>query len=145
MDEIRRRLHDAAKQYGNPRAAAVALGIPYTAVRRVLAGGGLRGANYVLFRDALGIAEPVQTGGKRAKVDDPRDEVDPLEELIRTGQAEQAEWVLLFAARVLEAGAKRLRQAVDQHWMLEELARADAAADARTRAKPSRRRAAADG
>lgn len=39
---------------------------------------------------------------------------DPVAELVRQGQAEQAAWVLEFAARLLEAGAQRLRQGVQR-------------------------------
>lgn len=37
---------------------------------------------------------------------------DPVVELVRRGQAEQAAWVLEFAAKLLEAGAQRLRQGI---------------------------------
>ncbi len=37
--------------------------------------------------------------------------VDPVRELVIRGQAEQAAWVLEFAAKLLEAGAKHLRLA----------------------------------
>jgi transcriptional regulator with XRE-family HTH domain len=38
-------------------------------------------------------------------------DADPVAQLVREGQAEQAAWVLEFAAKILEAGARRLRQA----------------------------------
>lgn len=39
---------------------------------------------------------------------------DPVGEMVRQGQAEAAAWVLEFAARLLEAGAQRLRQGVQR-------------------------------
>lgn len=39
---------------------------------------------------------------------------DPVAEMVRQGQAEAGAWVLEFAARLLEAGAQRLRQGVQR-------------------------------
>jgi transcriptional regulator with XRE-family HTH domain len=39
---------------------------------------------------------------------------DPVAALVHQGQAEQAAWVLEFAAKLLEAGAQRLRQGVQR-------------------------------
>lgn len=37
-------------------------------------------------------------------------EADPITEIVERGQAEQAAWVLEFAAKLLEAGAQQIRQ-----------------------------------
>lgn len=67
-------------------------------------------------------------------------EIDPVFELIRTGQAEQAAWVLEFAARVLEAGARRLRLELDQQAMLTELQTHDALEARTTKPKATKPR-----
>ncbi len=54
-------------------------------------------------------------------------ESDPVTELVRRGQAEQAAWVLEFAAQLLEAGAKRLRQGMHDQAVTKEIAKIDAA------------------
>ena len=128
MERIRKALADEVARHGNPEAAARALGLPVEAVRRVLDGRGLRGENYAKFRDALGIAagEPV------ALVQG----TDPVAQMVRTGQAEAAAWVLEFAARLLEAGAKQLRQGIDREEIISAVEQVDA-----TQPRTSRRRA----
>lgn len=64
---------------------------------------------------------------------------NPVAELVRQGQAEQAAWVLEFAARLLEAGARQLRQGVEQAAILREVERAEAATMAATAPGVSRR------
>lgn len=106
MDRIRAALAEAIAKYGNPEAAARHLGLPVETVRRVVKGKGLRGENYVRFRERLGVAaQPlvVTVRGSAGRT-------DPVASVVAAGQAEAAAWVLEFAARVLEAGAQQLRQ-----------------------------------
>lgn len=63
---------------------------------------------------------------------------DPVAELVRQGQAEQAAWVLEFAAKLLEAGAQRLRQGVQREAIISAVESTEAKI---TRPKASRRRA----
>lgn len=52
---------------------------------------------------------------------------DPVGELVRQGQAEQAAWLLEFAARLLEAGAQRLRQGVQRDQIIRAVESTEAA------------------
>lgn len=107
MDEIRQALESAVKRHGNVKAAARALQLPEEAVRRVLGGKSLRGANYRLFLSKLDLERIVSASAFVPKKGTAVD--DHIAALIKEGQAEAAAWILEFAARVLEAGAKRLR------------------------------------
>lgn len=146
---VRARLQSEYRRHGNAEATARALGLPVEAVRRVLSGKGLRGDNYQRFVAALGLHSAADTPQSRGRGSaafhvEPPPSVgadtaghavaapllaggNPLAELVRQGQAEQAAWVLEFAARLLEAGAQQLRAGVEQAAILREVERAEAA------------------
>lgn len=158
LGALRARLQAAYRQHGNAEATARALDLPVEAVRRVLAGKGLRGENYARFVAALGlqsVADTPHTGRAHsagfhvkppasatgaAMADTVLAGVGPVAHLVRQGQAEQAAWVLEFAARLLEAGARQLRQGVEQAAILETVEAAERArppAVTRARARPA--------
>lgn len=144
---IRERLKAEYRRHGNAEATARHLELPVEAVRRVLAGKGLRGDNYARFSAALGLQSVADTpqhsasGSAAFHVKPPRSAgaaaqgaavaqsvtgSNAVAELVRQGQAEQAAWVLEFAARLLEAGAQQLRSGVEQAAILLEVERAEA-------------------
>lgn len=59
IDKIRQQLQKEIDRLGNAEAVAEQRGLPVEAVRRVLAGKGLRSANFQAFSEALGLANPV--------------------------------------------------------------------------------------
>ena len=145
---IRERLKAEYRRHGNAEATARALKLPVEAVRRVLSGKGLRGDNYARFVAALGLEsvagspqhsrhtsaafhveppESARVNQGAAVADAVLQGSNPVAELVRQGQAEQAAWVLEFAARLLEAGARQLRLGVEQAAILREVERAEAA------------------
>ncbi len=107
MDQIRAALAEVIAKHGTPEAAARHLGLPVETVRRVAKGKGLRGENYVRFRERLGLTEEPP---KSPAVVGTATRADPVAVIVATGQAEAAAWVLEFASRLLEAGARQLRQ-----------------------------------
>jgi hypothetical protein len=63
---------------------------------------------------------------------------DPVAQMGRTGQPEAAVWVLEFAARLLEAGAKQLRQGIDREEIISAVEHVE---ERITRPRTARRRA----
>jgi len=135
VKDIQAALARAIATHGNPEAAARHLELPVETVRRVLRGRGLRGKNYVLFKERLGLtaATSVVTDmvGSATRV-------DAVAAIVATGQAEAAAWVLEFAARLLEAGAQQLRQGVRREDIISAVEQVE---ERITRPKTSRRRA----
>lgn len=86
------------------------------------------GDRLIKLADLLRVSpETLRRDDRRGVVEEPKSHYvsDPVAELVRRGQAEQAAWVLEFAAQLLEAGAKRLRQGVRDQAFTKEIAAID--------------------
>ena len=122
----------SGKRRPNRRSADKLLSI----IQELKAGKGKSEGEYV-SRGTHGQSVRESTAGtlSSAPPDPPVSLPDPVVELVRRGQAEQAAWVLEFAAKLLEAGAQRLRQGIADFAVQQEI---EGAGEAITRSATGR-------